>query len=121
MCRMKQCWYLQSIVNNKLWQPAQLNQTIMITVMLKLCKSMVRLGICKYNLGASLLIAILDQHKLENVQCCATKPVPSLQDTLILLALNLPSLLYGGNLTFLFKLIKGHFQLDYSSFYNILT
>ena len=64
----------------------------------------------------------LDQRKLEGVQRCATKLVLSLRDESYinrLTILNLPSLLYWfrcDDLIFLFKLLNGYFELDYSNF-----
>ena len=68
---------------------------------------------------------VLDQRKLESVQWRATELVCTLKDKSYinqLLALNLPSLLYRhrrSDLIFLLKLLKGHFQLDYSSSFKI--
>ena len=68
---------------------------------------------------------VLDQRKLEGVQWCATKLVPSLKDesyTNRLISLNLPSLLYRfrrGDLIFLFKLLNGYFELDFANFFTL--
>ena len=67
----------------------------------------------------------LDQCKLEGVQWRATKLVPFLRDESYidrLTSLNLPSLLYrfrNGDLIFLFKLLNGYFELDYTNFFTI--
>ena len=69
---------------------------------------------------------VLDQCKLEGVQRRATKLVPSLRNESYidrLTVLNLPSLLYRyrrGDLIFLFKLLNGYFELDYSNFLHYL-
>ena len=66
----------------------------------------------------------MDQRKLEGVQRRATKLVLSLRDKSYidrLMSLNLPSLLYRykrGDLIFLFKLLHGYFELDYSNFFT---
>ena len=68
---------------------------------------------------------VLDQRKLEGVQRRATKLVPSLKDecyTDRLISLNLPSLLYRfrcGDLIFLFKLLNGYFELDFTNFFTL--
>ena len=66
---------------------------------------------------------VLDQHKLEDVQWRATKLVPSLRDESYTdrLTLYLPSLLYRfrrGDLIFLFKLLNGYFELDFTNFFT---
>ena len=63
----------------------------------------------------------LDKRRLERVQRHATKMSPSLSDKYhhCLISLDLPSLNYRrirGDLIFLYKLIKGYFNLDFSIF-----
>ena len=68
---------------------------------------------------------VLDQRKLEGVQLRETKFVPSLRNESYidrLTVLNLPSLSYRyrrGDLIFLFKLLNGYFELDYSNFFTL--
>ena len=67
----------------------------------------------------------MDQRKLEGVQRRATKLVPSLRNESYvdrLTVLNLASLLYRyrrGELIFLFKLLNGYFELDYSNLFTL--
>ena len=59
------------------------------------------------------------------MQWHATKLVPSLRDESYidqLISLNLPSLLYRfrrGDLIFLFKLLNGYFELDFTNFFTL--
>ena len=68
---------------------------------------------------------VLGQRKLEGVQQRATKLVPSLRDKSYidrLTSMNLLSLLYRhrcGDLIFLFKMLNGYFNLDYSNFFTL--
>ena len=68
---------------------------------------------------------VLDQHKLEDVQWRATKLVPSLRDESYidrLISMNLSSLLYRfrrDDLIFLFKLLNGYFELDFTNFFTL--
>ena len=72
---------------------------------------------------------VLVQCKLEGVQWHSTKLVLSLRDKSYidrLTSLNLPSLgllhrFRHGDLIFLFKLLNGYFELDYSNFLHYLT
>ena len=65
---------------------------------------------------------LLDKRRLERVQRRATKMIPSLSDKSYqhrLISLDLPSLTYRntrGDLIFLYKLINGYFNLDFSTF-----
>ena len=65
---------------------------------------------------------LLDKRRLERVQRRATKMIPSLSDKSYqhrLTSLDLPSLTYRntrGDLIFLYKLINGYFNLDFSTF-----
>ena len=94
------------------------------SVLLRLYKSMVR-PILEYGNVIWGPHYVLDQRKLEGVQRCATKLVPSLRNESYidrLTVLNLPSLLYRyrrGDLIFLFKLLNGYFELDYSNFFAL--
>ena len=94
------------------------------SVLLRLYKSMVR-PILEYGNVIWGPHYILDQRKLEGVQRRATKLVPSLRNESYidrLTVLNLPSLLYRyrrGDLIFLFKLLNGYFELDYSNFFTL--
>ena len=94
------------------------------SVLLQLYKSMVR-PILEYGNVIWGLHYVLDQRKLEGVQRRTTKLVPSLRDesyTDRLISLNLPSLLYRfrrGDLIFLFKLLNGYFELDFTNFFTL--
>ena len=65
---------------------------------------------------------LLDKRRLERVQHRATKMIPSLGDKSYyhcFISLDLPSLNYRkirGDLIFLYKLINGYFNLDFSTF-----
>ena len=68
---------------------------------------------------------LLDIRRLERVQRRATKMIPSLNDQSYqhrLTSLDLPSLTYRntrGDLIFLYKLINGYFNLDFSTFFTL--
>ena len=68
---------------------------------------------------------LLDIRRLERVQRRATKMIPSLSDKSYqhrLTSLDLPSLTYRntrGDLTFLYKLLNGYFNLDFSTFFTL--
>ena len=93
------------------------------SVLLQLYKSMVR-PILEYGNVIWGPHYIFDQRKLEGVQLCVTKLVLSLRDESYinrLTILNILSLLYRfrrGDLIFLFKLLNGYFELDYSNFFT---
>ena len=65
---------------------------------------------------------LLDKRRLERVQRLATKIIPLLSDKSYhyhLISLDLPSLNYRrirGDVIFLYKLINGYFNLDFSTF-----
>ena len=67
---------------------------------------------------------LLDKRRLERLQRRVTKLVPSLSDKSYqhrLITLDLLFLYYRsirGDLKFLYKLINGHFKLDFSTFYS---
>ena len=94
------------------------------SVLLRLYKSMVR-PILEYGNVIWGPHYVLNQRKLEGVQRHATKLVPSLRNESYidrLTVLNLPSLLYRyrrGDLIFLFKLLNGYFELDYSNLFTL--
>ena len=96
------------------------------SILLRLYKSMVR-PILEYGNVIWGPHYVLDQRKLEGVQRRATKLVPSLRnesyiDRLTVLIYH-ASLLYRyrrGDLIFLFKLLNGYFELDYSNLFHYL-
>ena len=65
---------------------------------------------------------LLDKRRLERVQHRATKMIPSLSDKSYhhrLISLDVPSLNHRrirGDLIFIYKLINGYFNLDFSTF-----
>ena len=93
-------------------------------VFLKLYKAMVR-PIMEYANTIWGSHFLLDKRRLERVQRRATKMIPSLNDKSYqhrLTSLDLPSLTYRstrGDLSFLYKLINGYFNLDFSTFLTL--